>query len=299
MNDTAIAVIGLGTMGAPMARNLLAAGHEVIVHNRTRSREEALAAAGARRADSPAEAAREAGVVLICVSDTEDVRSVVFGGETAVAAGLAAGGLLIDCSTISPVATREFAARLSEQGAGWVDAPVSGGSEGAEKGTLAVMCGGEPRDFERARPFLEVIGSSVKRVGGPGAGQVAKAVNQVVISGTYLAVAEGVVLARKLGVDPALVVDAISGGAAASWVLDQRAGNMIADEYPLGFRMRLHRKDLAIALDAARTAGVTLEVAALTAAIEDGLIGQGYGDEDMSALARMTRRAAGLPDGPL
>lgn len=294
-----IAFIGLGTMGAPMAGHLLAAGHHVAVHNRTRAREAELVSRGAVGCASPAEAARKARIVLICVSDTSDVEAVLFDAAIGVAKGLERGSLVIDCSTISPDATRAFAARLRELGVGYVDAPVSGGSEGARKGTLAVMCGGEPEDFERARPILECFGKSVTRVGGVGAGQVAKAVNQVVIAGTYQSVAEGLVLATKSGVDPRAVVEAISQGAAASWILSNRAANMIADDYPLGFRMRLHRKDLAIALDAAKRVGIALPQTAMIAAFEDGLIGKGHGDEDMSALARGVRSAGGVTDGPM
>lgn len=292
-----VAVIGLGTMGAPMAENLLKAGWDVVVHNRTREREEALASRGARRADSPS-AAAAAGIVLVCVSDTKDVEAVLT-GEQGVASGIADGGLVIDCSTISPAATQQLAEAFQRQGVGYVDAPVSGGSEGAIKGTLAVMCGGTESDVARARPVLEVIGGAVTHVGPAGAGQVTKAVNQVVISGTYQAVAEGIVLARKAGVDPARVVEAIAGGAAGSWVLQNRSGNMIKDEYPLGFRVRLHRKDLGIALETARRDGAVLPVAGYVASMEDGLIAQGHGDEDMSAIARVVRRTSGVDDGPM
>jgi len=280
-----------------MARNLLTAGCDVVVHNRTREREEPLEAAGATRAQSPRDAAA-AGVVLICVSDTPDVEHVLFGDE-GVAHGIAEGGLVIDCSTISPGATRRMADRLRDMGVGLVDAPVSGGSEGAIKGTLAVMCGGAEADIARARPFLEIVGGAVTHVGPSGAGQVTKAVNQVVISGTYQAVAEGVALAAKAGVDPARVVEAIGGGAASSWVLANRADNMITDSYPLGFRVRLHRKDLGIALETARETGTVLPNAGYVASMEDGLIAQGHGDEDMSAIARIVRRNSGIPDGPI
>jgi len=292
-----ISVIGLGTMGAPMASHLLAAGHEVSVHNRTRTREEALADQGARRAETPAAAAQDADVVLICVSDTPDVEAVLLAAETGVIAGIPDGALVIDCSTVSPEGARRFAATLAERSIGFVDAPVSGGSEGAIKGTLAVMCGGSEADMSRARPVLEIIGGVVTHVGPVGCGQIAKAVNQVVLAGVYQGVAEGVALAHKAGADPAQVVAAISGGAAASWVLDNRAGNMMADDYPLGFRVRLHRKDLGIGLDTARAVGLPLPVASYVATQEDGLIAQGHGDEDMSAIARTVRRGGGIDDG--
>lgn len=294
-----IAVIGMGTMGAPMALNLVSAGHDVVVHNRTRAREEPVAAQGAARAASPREAAQGAEVVLVCVSDTPDVEHVLFGAEDGALHGLAGGTLVIDCSTVSPEGTREFARRLHEKDVGFVDAPVSGGSEGAIAGTLAIMCGGTEEDVARARPILDVVGARVTHVGPVGAGQIAKAVNQVVISGTYQAVAEGVALAAKAGADPKKVVAAIAGGAAGSWVLEHRADNMIEDRYPLGFRVRLHRKDLGIALDTARASGAFLPVASYVAASEDALIAQGFGDEDMSALARAVRHASHLAPGPL
>lgn len=294
-----IAVIGLGTMGAPMAANLLAAGRDVIVHNRTRSRETALVEAGASAAESPADAASRADVVLICVSDTPDVEAVLLDEKRGAIAGLTAGKLVIDCSTISPDVTRRIAERLATLDVGFVDAPVSGGSEGAVKGTLAVMCGGSSTDFERALPWLQCVGRAITHVGPVGSGQVTKAVNQVVISGTYQAVAEGVALASRLGVDPRRVVEAIGGGAAASWVLDNRAENMIRDDYPLGFRVRLHRKDLRIAIESGERAGVDMTLARLVASREDELIEAGHGDEDMSAVARCVRRRSGLADGAI
>jgi 3-hydroxyisobutyrate dehydrogenase-like beta-hydroxyacid dehydrogenase len=284
-----VAVIGLGTMGAPMARHLLAAGHEVTVHNRTRSREEPLAAAGAGRAATPAEAAAAAEAVLTCVSDTPDLEHVLL-GPGGVAEGLAPGGLVVDCSTVSPAATAAIAARLRERDIGLVDAPVSGGSEGAERGTLTIFCGGTDADVARARSLLEAFGSRITHLGPSGAGQVAKAVNQVMIAGTYATVGEGIALAQAAGLDLPQLVEALSAGAAASWVLTNRAGNMIADTYPLGFKVALHRKDLGIALDEAARAGLPLAVSTLVAAQEDDLMGKGHGDEDVSALARLPKR---------
>jgi len=281
-------VIGLGTMGAPMAGHLLAAGHDVTVHNRTREREEPLAEAGAARAASPAEAAANAEAVLVCVSDTPDLEHVLL-GPGGVAEGLASGGVVVDCSTISPSATAAIAAKLAERGIGMVDAPVSGGSEGAQKGTLTIFCGGRDEDVARARPILEAIGSRITHLGPSGAGQVAKAVNQVMIAGTYASVGEGIALAQAAGLPLPELVEALSGGAAASWVLTNRSGNMISDTYPLGFKLALHRKDLGIALDEARRAGVPMDVAALVAAQEEALMHRGHGDEDVSAVARMPK----------
>jgi 3-hydroxyisobutyrate dehydrogenase len=294
-----IAVIGMGTMGAPMARNLLEAGHRVVVHNRTREREEPLAAEGATRAESPAAAAREVEVVLTCVSDTPDVLGVLLDQDTGAINGLRAGGLVIDCSSIAPATTREIAARFAEKNIGYVDAPVSGGSEGAIKGTLAIMCGGHEADFARARPVLEVLGSKLTHIGNVGCGQIAKMANQVVIAGTFLALGEALTLASKAGADPEKVVEAIGGGVAGSWILQNRSGNMLNNTYPLGFRTRLHRKDLGIALETARTYAVPVQLASLVATIEDELIAQGFGDEDMSNLVRFVRRGAGIPDGQM
>jgi 3-hydroxyisobutyrate dehydrogenase len=284
-----VAVIGLGTMGAPMARHLLAAGHEVTVHNRTRAREEPFEALGAKRADSPGAAAAGAEAVLTCVSDTPDLEDVVMGPQ-GVASGLAAGGVVVDCSTVSPSATADMAARLHERGIGLVDAPVSGGSEGAERGTLTIFCGGADADFETARPVLEAFSSRITHLGPSGSGQVAKAVNQVMIAGTYASVGEGIALAEAAGLRLPELVEALSAGAAASWVLQNRAANMISDSYPLGFKVALHRKDLGIALDEAGRAGVPMEVAKLVAAQEQTLMADGHGDEDVSALARLPKR---------
>ncbi len=265
----------------------------VTAWNRTPGKAADLVALGGTEAASPADAARNADIVVTCVSDTPDVEAVVFGPD-GVADGLAAGSLLVDCSTISPSATTAFAARLRERGIGMVDAPVSGGSEGAKKGTLTIFVGGEAADVERARPVLAAMGSTITHFGPPGSGQAVKAVNQVVIAGTYLGVAEGMILAMKAGLDPEAVAGALGGGVAKSWILENRSGKMIRNDYPLGFRTSLHLKDLAIALDLARSTGTTLPVASLAAQLEAGLVARGYGDEDMSNLARAIRSLSGL-----
>lgn len=283
-----VGFVGLGTMGAPMARNLLAAGHGLTVHNRTREREEPLAAAGAARAADPAAAASGAEAVVLVLSDTPDVEQVLF-GPRGVAAGAVAGTVVVDHSTISPDATRDFARRLDADGIAFVDAPVSGGSEGAEAGTLSVMCGGRPEDVDRVRPLLDAVGSTVTHVGPGGAGQATKAVNQVIVGGIYQAVAEGMALGRAGGLDMDRVLEAISGGACRSWVLEHRARNMLEDRYPLGFRLALHLKDLRIALEAAGAAGVRLPLASMLAEVEAALVSEGHGDEDVSAIARALR----------
>ena len=288
-----VAFIGMGTMGAAMALNLLKAGHSVTVHNRNRAREEAAARAGARRAAAPKEAAREAEIVITCVSDTPDVEAVLLGGD-GVIHGAKTSAIVVDMSTISPSATRRIASALAGKGIHMLDAPVSGGSEGAEKGTLTIMVGGEADIVARAMPVLSAMGKSITHIGAIGAGQFTKAINQVIISGVYLAVAEGMTLGLKAGLDMEKVVQALSGGAAGSWVLNFRSANMIRNEYPLGFRVRLHRKDLAIAMDAARELGAFLPATALVEQIENGLIAAGFGDEDVSAVARVIRKSSDL-----
>jgi 3-hydroxyisobutyrate dehydrogenase len=280
-------------MGAAMAANLRRAGFEVTVWNRTPGRATHLLALDAVEAATPADVARAVDVVVTCVSDTPDVDAVLFGAD-GVASGIVRGGLVIDCSTISPSATTEFATRLAAQGVGFVDAPVSGGSEGAKHATLTIFVGGEPADAERAQPILAAMGKTITHFGPAGSGQAVKAINQVVLSGAYLGVAEGMVLALKAGLDPVAVAGALNGGAARSWVLENRSGRMIDNEYPLGFRTSLHLKDLAIALDLARSVGASLPVSALAAQLEAGLVARGHGDEDMSNLARAIRSLSGL-----
>jgi 3-hydroxyisobutyrate dehydrogenase len=199
-------------------------------------------------------------------------------------------------STISPSATRRMAAALAEKEIRMIDAPVSGGSEGARNGTLAIMVGGAAEDVEKVRPVLATMGKTITHVGPIGSGQITKAINQVIIAATYLGVAEGMTLGLKAGLDMEKVVNAIAGGAAGSWVLDNRSSFMINNEYPLGFRVRLHAKDLKIALEAARELGAALPVSALVDQIESGLIGRGFGDEDVSAMARTIREMSGIED---
>jgi len=288
-----VAFIGMGTMGAPMALNVLKAGHEVTVHNRTRDREIPVAEAGADRAESPAAAAQSAEVVIICVSDTPDVEQVIL-GERGIIHGAQPGTVVVDMSTISPTVTRQMAATLGERELAMVDAPVSGGSEGAQKGTLSIMVGGNPENVATVRPILEAMGKTLTHIGPVGSGQITKAINQIIVAGTYWSVAEGMALGLKAGLDMDKVVQAVGGGAAGSWGLTHRSGNMINNDYPLGFRVRLHRKDLVIALEAARELGVTIPMAAFVEQIESGLMAQGFGDEDVSAIARSVRQQSAL-----
>jgi 3-hydroxyisobutyrate dehydrogenase len=290
-----VAFLGLGTLGAAMAANLARAGFPVLAWNRTPGRAPELQELGVTTAETPAEAASSAEIVVVCVSDTPDVEAVLFGPD-GVVEGAPSGTLIIDCSTIAPSGSWDFAARLRERGLRMVDAPVSGGSEGAKNATLTIFVGGDERDVEHARPVLNALGRTITHVGPIGAGQAVKAVNQVILAGTYLGVAEGIVLAIKAGLDVEQVVEALGGGAAQSWVLANRAGRMIDNDYPLGFKVALHRKDLAIALELAGQLGAALPVSALAAQLESGLIARGQADDDMSALARAIRGLSGLDD---
>jgi 3-hydroxyisobutyrate dehydrogenase len=288
-----VGFVGLGTMGGAMAANVAGAGFEVSAWNRTPGRATELGELGVRLADSPAAVAAASEIVVTIVSDTPDVEAVLF-GDAGVASGARRGSLVVDMSTISPSATRDFAARLAAQGVAMVDAPVSGGSEGAKKGTLSIFVGGDVAEVERARPVLAAMGTTITHVGPIGAGQAVKAVNQVILAGAYLGVAEGIVLAIKAGLDVEQVVAALSGGAAQSWVLTNRSGRMLENDYPLGFKVALHRKDLGIALQLARETGTALPISALCEQLEAGLIGKGHGDDDVSAVARAIRELSGL-----
>ena len=292
---TPVAFLGLGTMGGAMAANLARAGFPVTAWNRTPGRASELGELGVSIAATPADAAAASDIVVVCVSDTPDVEAVLF-GDHGVVAGARPGTLVIDCSTIAPSGAWTFASRLRERGLAMIDAPVSGGSEGARNATLTIFVGGDAADVERARPVLAALGRTITHVGPIGAGQAVKAVNQVILAGAYLGVAEGIVLAIKAGLDVEQVVEALGGGAAQSWVLANRSGRMIENDYPLGFKVALHRKDLEIALELAAQLGAVLPVSALAAQLESGLIAGGHADDDMSALARSIRGLSGLDD---
>jgi len=288
-----VAFIGLGTMGTPMALNILKSGFELTVHNRSRDKEEITAKAGALRVGSPREAAAGAEIIITCVSDTPDVEAIIL-GENGVIHGARNGSIVVDMSTINPSATRRIAEKLGEKGVKMLDAPVSGGSEGAQKGTLSIMVGGDPEDLEKVDPVLKAMGKTITHVGPIGAGQLTKAINQIIVGGTYWSVAEGVTLGIKAGLDMDKVLQAVGSGAASSWPLINRSGNMIQNSYPLGFKVKLHRKDLNIALEIARELGVTLPLAAYIEQVETGLIARGHEDEDLSAVARSIREQSGL-----
>jgi len=285
------AVVGLGSMGGRMAARLVAAGGEVVVWNRSPARSSALAELGAAVAATPAAAAARADVVVLAVSDDAAVRDVVEGAE-GVLASARPGTVVVDTSTVHPATAAAMARACAARSVDFVDAPVSGGVEGAANGTLTLFCGGSSDAVARARPVLEQLGRRIEHLGPTGAGQVTKAVNQVVLAGSYLGVAEGIAMAEAAGLDPATVVAAIEQGAAASWVLSNRATNMVNRDFPSAGRLALHLKDLGIALALARDAGQLLPVATLVAGIEQMLAAAGYGDEDVSCVIRYLRPEA-------
>jgi 3-hydroxyisobutyrate dehydrogenase len=286
-----VAVVGLGTMGGPMAGHVLDAGHELVVHNRTRSREEPFAARGAGRAATPAEAAAGADVVVTCVSDGPDLEQVVL-GPGGIVETIASGAVLVDCSTVSPTVERHVAEALAARGAQVLDCPVSGGSEGAVKGTLTMFAGGDEAALERARPVLESFTKSVTHMGPVGAGQAAKAVNQIFLAGAYAGLGEALVFGQKAGLPMDALVLALQGGAADAWVIRNRSGNVINSTYPLGFRLWMHLKDIRIALAEAEGLGVDMPVTELFAQLEQRIVEAGFGEEDVSAYARVPRGEA-------
>lgn len=278
-----IGFIGLGIMGKPMARNLMQAGYELVVHNRSRGPVEELAAEGAEAAGSPGEVAAKSGIVITMLPDSPQVQEVM-SGEGGILESVREGSLIIDMSTISPVVARELAREAAERGVGMLDAPVSGGDVGAQQGTLSIMAGGSPEDFKRAEPLFEVMGKTVVHVGESGAGQVVKACNQIVVALTIEAVSEALVLGSKAGVDPAVILKVLSGGLAGNKVMEVRGPNFLEHNFTPGFKIDLHHKDLGIALAAGREYGVPLPVTAIVDQMLDALKVMGKGGQDHSAL---------------
>jgi 2-hydroxy-3-oxopropionate reductase len=281
-----VGFIGLGIMGKPMARNLMEAGHELTVHNRSPEKAEELGEAGATVAASPREAAENSDVVITMLPDSPQVREVV-AGEDGVLEGIGEGSLLIDMSTISPVVTEELAEAVKQKGASMLDAPVSGGDVGAIEGTLSIMVGGDEEDFERAKPLFEAMGKTVTHVGPTGAGQVTKAANQIVVALTIEAVSEALVLGSKGGVAPEKILEVLSGGLAGNKVMEVKREKFLTHKFDPGFRSELHHKDLGIALAAGREYGVVLPVTALVDQMLLSMRRKGWGGEDHSALLRV------------
>ncbi|MDC7789764.1 NAD(P)-dependent oxidoreductase [Rhodoplanes sp. TEM] len=288
-----IAFVGLGVMGGGMAANLARKGFDLTVFSRTSAKAPPVVALGATLAASAAAAARGADVVFLCLPATEDVGAVLF-GESGIAAGLSPGAVVIDTSTIDPVATRAFAARLAEGGVAMLDCPVSGGQKGAADGTLSCMVGGPAEVLDRVRPCLEAIATTIVHIGDAGAGQVAKACNQICVAATMLGASEAVALALALDVDPERVREALLGGAARSAVLERHALRLIARDFTPGFRARLMEKDLRIAVAAMTGSRVYAPVSAGILQLLGALVQTGRGDADWGAVGALVQELSGL-----
>ena len=290
-----VGFIGLGLMGKPMALNLMKAGFPLVVCSRSRGPVDALVAAGAKAAASPADVARAARVVITMVPDTPDVEKVL-AGPGGVFEGLQAGTILIDMSTISPVATRKLAAQAAERGATLLDAPVSGGEIGAINGTLSIMVGGDAAALEKVRPVLNAMGNPEKvvHIGESGAGQICKVCNQMAIGGALAAVSELMALARKAGVDGAKVREALLGGFASSRVLEVHGERILESNYKPGFRAGLYNKDMGIVLETAHALDVPVPVTSVVAQLVNSMVATGRADADYSALATVLFDLAGI-----
>ena len=284
--------IGLGVMGQPMALRLLKAGHQVSVWARRPASATALLEAGAHLLPSPAEVARHSELVFTIVTRGEDVEAIVF-GEDGLAIGFSPGSVLVDMSTIAPGLARDLADRLKAQGVHMLDAPVSGGGIGADAGTLAIMVGGEASVLERARPLFEVLGKTLVHIGGNGAGQVAKACNQMIMVAAIEACAEAMRLAAAAGVDPEKVRQALMGGSAGSRVLEVFGKRMVDRDFAPGVEARLHHKDFALLLEEAHAMGVTLPIVATVDQQLNALMAHGWGESDTSALLLVLELMAG------
>jgi 2-hydroxy-3-oxopropionate reductase len=285
-----VGFIGPGIMGAPMAANLIKGGHELFVYGR-RSVPAALTDAGAKRCASPREAAEQAEIVFVIVSDTPDVEQVLF-GENGVASGLGKGQIVVDMSSISPMATKEFAAKINALGSKYLDAPVSGGEVGAKAGSLTIMVGGPADTFEAVKPLFELMGKNITLVGGNGDGQTTKVANQIIVALNLQAVSEALLFAAKAGADPAKVRQALMGGFASSRILEVHAERMIKRTFDPGFRIELHQKDLNLALQAARSLGLSLPHTASAQELMNAVAAHGGSKLDHSALCQAVEMMA-------
>lgn len=283
MNETRVGCIGLGTMGGPMAENLLKAGYSLTVYNRSAGKADRLVAKGALLAESPAEVARRSEVVFVNVSDSADVLEVVLGTD-GVIEGAHPGMVLIDNSTIKPATSRLIFDALLEKGVDCLDAPVSGGEIGAINGTLTIMVGGDESVLERVRPLLEAIGKKITWIGGPGTGQIAKAANQIMVAAQMVAEAELLIFAQKAGADPVRVIEAIKSGAAQCWTLDNKPPRLFAGNRTPGFKASLQTKDLNIVMETVREFELSLPGTAVNTQLFNAMIANGLGDLDNSAV---------------
>ena len=286
MNGMRVGCIGLGTMGAPMAENLLKAGFDLTVYNRTLSKAERLVSQGVSLAHSPAELAGKSDVVFVNVSDSADVIRVVL-GEGGVIEGARPGMILVDNSTIKPAASRMIYETMREKGVSCLDAPVSGGEIGAINGTLTIMVGGDEDALERVRPMLEAIGSKITYIGGPGCGQIAKAANQIMVAAQMVAEAELLIFAQKAGADSQRVIEAIKSCAAQCWTLDNKPQRLFAGNRAPGFKSSLQAKDLNIVMDTVKEFGMSLPGTAINTQLFNGMVANGKGDQDNSAVIHM------------
>jgi 2-hydroxy-3-oxopropionate reductase len=280
-----VGFVGLGIMGRPMAKNLLKAGFQVTAYNRSPGPREELAEAGADVVTTPREAAERVEAVITNVTDSPDVEAVILGPD-GIIEGAAPGTIVIDMSTISPAVTRRIGAALAERGVKMLDAPVSGGDQGAIAGTLAIMIGGDAADVEKARPLFEAMGQRITHCGPLGAGQTVKLSNQVAITGALLGVCEALTFAQKNGVDPAVVIEAISAGAAGSWQLSNLGPRMLKRDFAPGFKVGLMRKDLRLALESAQQQDMALPGVALVAQLFAGVAAAGLEEEGTQALLK-------------
>jgi 2-hydroxy-3-oxopropionate reductase len=287
-----IGFIGLGIMGKPMARNLINAGYPLVVHNRSQGAVKELAGEGARAARSPKDVAEQSDVVITMLPDSPDVHQVVLGTK-GIVEGVRPGMLFVDMSTIAPATAHGVYAALQAVKVQSLDAPVSGGEVGAKQGSLSIMVGGETEAFERAMPIFKVLGKNIVHIGDAGAGQVTKACNQIVVGLTIQAVAEALMLAKRSGVDPARVREALLGGFAQSRILELHGQRIIDSAFEPGFKIRLHRKDLGIALQTGRDLSLPLMGTAQVAELMNALIARGNGDLDHSALALLLDQMGG------
>lgn len=295
MADT-VGFIGLGIMGAPMTRNLLRAGHAVVAWNRSPAPLDAACEAGAERGASPADVAARSDVVITCVTASADVEAVILGSESWPGAidGVRAGSVVVDMSTISPAVTRDLAARLGGRGVAMLDAPISGGEQGAVAGTLSIMVGGPADALARVRPLFEAMGSRITHCGPSGAGQTVKLCNQIAVVLNNLAMAEALVFCQRSGVDPAVMLEAITAGAAGSWQLSNLGPKVVARDFAPGFKVALQQKDLRLALEAAEELRVPLAGTALVHQLLAAVERAHGGDVGTQALVRAVEVLAGV-----
>jgi 2-hydroxy-3-oxopropionate reductase len=293
MSDHRIGLIGLGLMGNPMGHNLLKAGYELTVYNRTASKTAELAAAGASVAATPADCARAVDIVISCVSDSPDVEAIALGAN-GIIEGLRPGMLYIDMSTIAPAVSRRIHDRFKPLGCSALDAPVSGGDIGAKAGTLSIMVGGDGEAFDRALPLFQTLGKNIVHIGDAGAGQVTKACNQIVVALTVQAVAEALTLAKKSGVDPAKVREALLGGFGQSRVMEVHGAKMLEGNFEPGFKLDLFRKDMNLVLQTARELGLPLMGSHQVVPLMDALIANGGGDRDFISVLTLYEKLANL-----